>query len=439
MSSSNSTSSCGLLRPEDLLLLKQNDLSSALEGVFFGILITLAIVGFYYLGRQGLFKISRHQTPSPSASKLKFPGLSKSKSTSTSSNISTSSKAKLILALLILFMTLSSTAVFISHVRWDMADISRVGGGDANEEKVINKLNFVAVLLARVTYVLSDAIVIWRAWALYTFDEHGRIVRLLLTICMIGTCTGAFVDAGFNLRNATNDVDGNGAATKYALYVPLLVTNLVATSLIGYKFWKYRKFLKHNKLRPDPSERPSESSGPSVEQILIILLESGGAFVVLWIISALAALGLFTDTGTVVVACIMPHLSSICPIGIIILVALHKSECENTRIAGETYRSHFEPNRSRISGNESLPPMTFTRVAAARSQPSSNSMTSDSDSSPVQMVSIDRRQDDIKADSSQNMKSFGSASSGDAYFISVGSVMGSPQTSRGTGDLEAGL
>ncbi|THU84615.1 hypothetical protein K435DRAFT_971074 [Dendrothele bispora CBS 962.96] len=327
-----------LLNPDDLTLLRANDISFAIEGIFFGILITLFAIGLYHLGRQGLFK----GTPS--------------------------SRGRLLLASVILIMSLSAAGVFIAHLQWGQADLSRIGAGSQNTDVAIGKFNAVAVILGRITFVLGDSIVVWRAWVLYSSDNYRVIIRMILAGCVLGSCVGAFVDAGFNLKDSTNDADGPGT-TKYALYVPLLVTNVVATSLVGYKFWLYRRSLRKPEKYRSKDEIRGSSQKPAVEKILIVLLESGFAFFIVWIISALAALGFFGDIGKSVMACITPHLSSIYPTLIIILVALHKSEIDSMTMSSIEFssssgRQHTGRSERDIEreAEDNVYPLSFTQA-----------------------------------------------------------------------------
>ncbi|KAK7444057.1 hypothetical protein VKT23_015454 [Stygiomarasmius scandens] len=368
------------LGSDDVYLLQTNDLSSAIEGVFFGILITLVTIGFYHLGRQGLFKGN------------------------------STSRARLLLAIIILIMTVSCASCFISHVRWDQADISRVGAGNQNEEVVIEKLNTIVVLFGRVTYVLGDGVVVWRAWILYASDDHRIIIRLILAACMLGSCAGAFVDGAFNIKDATNDVDGSGG-TKYALYIPLLVTNVVATTLIVYKFLQYRKSIKMQ------VQHSSNSGGKAprhtVERILIILIETGCAFFIVWIISALSALGLFTDAGKTVVACIMPHLSSIYPTLIVILVTLHKSEVSSTTGASTiAFTRSSKREREDVEQAIETHPLSFTQPVSHVSNPQHEDISM----GPIQ-------------GQESNVQSLDSSKS--PFFISVGSIRESNYSSTG--------
>ncbi|KAJ7211428.1 hypothetical protein C8J57DRAFT_1399872 [Mycena rebaudengoi] len=89
---------------------------------------------------------------------------------------------------------------------------------------------------------MSDAIVCWRAWVLY----HNNLkVRLVLILCLLGSSAGATPHMTFGALWLFGDekLDPSGS---HALIVvlPLLVINIVATSLMAYKMWQYRQQIK---------------------------------------------------------------------------------------------------------------------------------------------------------------------------------------------------
>ncbi|KAF9062012.1 hypothetical protein BDP27DRAFT_1484412 [Rhodocollybia butyracea] len=105
-------------------------------------------------------------------------------------------------------------------------------------------------------YLLSDGVVCWRAWVLY---PHNKAAKFLLVICMLGSicvyqffhfilaCWGteilydeAAVATGFAIGTNLRLVDFDASPTALSnliYYVPLLLTNVVATILVGAKFW----------------------------------------------------------------------------------------------------------------------------------------------------------------------------------------------------------
>ncbi|THU82386.1 hypothetical protein K435DRAFT_808330 [Dendrothele bispora CBS 962.96] len=94
--------------------------------------------------------------------------------------------------------------------------------------------------IVRTAYLLSDGIVIWRAWILC---PSNPLLKLAMCICMILSCIGIFLDMGLTAQKLLRDPVNFGAKTKILLMVvPLLVTNLGATSVIIYKMINMGKF-----------------------------------------------------------------------------------------------------------------------------------------------------------------------------------------------------
>jgi len=116
-------------------------------------------------------------------------------------------------------------------------------------------------------YCLSDLIVVWRAWALW---PGSRFVRWVLGSVMaitagmflialtrltphsqfylyeVCTITNAIILSVGNLRGLTTS-GSNGpliteSASRALLFVPLMVTNVLATLLICYKAWHVYQF-----------------------------------------------------------------------------------------------------------------------------------------------------------------------------------------------------
>ncbi|KAL1675157.1 hypothetical protein EV122DRAFT_173218, partial [Schizophyllum commune] len=113
-------------------------------------------------------------------------------------------------------------------------------------------------------YILSDALVVWRAWILW---PHSRLARGALWVGMTGS-VGALLVARYPQARAF----GRIAFTPKSLAstLPLVITNLLATTLVGMQLWAYRR---------DVAASLGPFSGESrVGGILLLLLESGVVF-----------------------------------------------------------------------------------------------------------------------------------------------------------------
>ncbi|KAK1223537.1 hypothetical protein PQX77_013586 [Marasmius sp. AFHP31] len=189
-------------------------------------------------------------------------------------------------------------------------------------EELGTRLTIVANTMLRINWVLSDAIVVWRAWI---FWPRNRIVQGVLSVCFIGTVGTMIADItriALSFYDKGPPVTAGGGAVMVAL--PPLVTNLVATGLIGLKAWTYSRGIQ-----PYLAEFRVEKSA-SVGKVMLLLIESGLFYSTLWIFILVTNLVRNDVTGEIspIVAGMSISLAGIYPMLVIILVALKKSYAE---------------------------------------------------------------------------------------------------------------
>ncbi|EKM61611.1 uncharacterized protein PHACADRAFT_204776 [Phanerochaete carnosa HHB-10118-sp] len=125
-----------------------------------------------------------------------------------------------------------------------------------------------------VNIILSDCIVLWRAWVLWS-------KRRLLTAISVVLVSSTLVMSSLNVRNScqigyttgnefTNDVYG------LAAFVLSLLTNIWATSLISYKAWRHRNSVRR--------AFKGGSAGTRSAKILMLFVDSGLLYCGLWIL-----------------------------------------------------------------------------------------------------------------------------------------------------------
>ncbi|THV01092.1 hypothetical protein K435DRAFT_793558 [Dendrothele bispora CBS 962.96] len=110
--------------------------------------------------------------------------------------------------------------------------------------KVLTTRSTLAVdFIVRMNFLLSDGIVIWRAWVLF---PSGIIAKAVLVFCMLAASICTFLDGGLDApRKFLDDFQilphKNHGSTAVSLLtiLPLLMTNITATSLIAYKTCKW--------------------------------------------------------------------------------------------------------------------------------------------------------------------------------------------------------
>ncbi|KAJ7595431.1 hypothetical protein C8J56DRAFT_883648 [Mycena floridula] len=195
-------------------------------------------------------------------------------------------------------------------------------------------------ILTRVQFLISDSIVVWRAWVIW--NDH-RQVHTLLVFCLIGSAVGTTIDFTFaTLWELGNDKFTPTGPRTLIMILPLLLTNLIATALIGYKVWyeflssvegnilkylirKYRAELK----RCLGSEAKKKTQ---VERVLILLTESGTIYCLIWVVYfSIDLLGDVTSSLEYqLTTALLPKLTAIYPIFIILLITLDKANLEST-------------------------------------------------------------------------------------------------------------
>ncbi|KAJ7211455.1 hypothetical protein C8J57DRAFT_1483849 [Mycena rebaudengoi] len=172
---------------------------------------------------------------------------------------------------------------------------------------------------------------------------------------------GYSTTTAFNLTGATTHMSFGALwlfgdekfdpSTSHALIqvLPLLVTNIVSASLMGYKMWQYQQQIKVQLDFP-------KNKKTRVERILVILTESGMIYRLIWILflyTILTNQGEDT-TGYKTVANMIPQLSAIFPVIIVLPVSFDRTHLESTVIGISTNTDsdpiHFVGNTTGSTG-----------------------------------------------------------------------------------------
>ncbi|THU93484.1 hypothetical protein K435DRAFT_861481 [Dendrothele bispora CBS 962.96] len=97
------------------------------------------------------------------------------------------------------------------------------------------RIDIAVIYVQRLNFIACDLIAVWRAWILY---PRNLVAKIVLILCMIGSFAGIFVRAGLGTEEALREVgDTGGPLEMLEQTLPLLITNLVSTSMIAYKAW----------------------------------------------------------------------------------------------------------------------------------------------------------------------------------------------------------
>lgn len=180
----------------------------------------------------------------------------------------------------------------------------------------------VVATIARVIYILNEVVCAWRAAVMWNFDR--RVVAVLM-VFLIGTTSAAGVNLGRTLRpifaasQQPSPPDTRTGLGESALILtgPVLATNILSTALIGIKAWQHRGVLLEGLGRSSAAIR--------AEKMFVISVESGLAYIAIWVIYLVSTFRVLPDPGFDVMDAILVYVSGLYPTGVIIFVALRKS------------------------------------------------------------------------------------------------------------------
>ncbi|TRM59653.1 hypothetical protein BD626DRAFT_572595 [Schizophyllum amplum] len=192
-----------------------------------------------------------------------------------------------------------------------------------------------AAALARINYILSDAIVTWRAWILW---PQNRPVMCALALALLLTTVGGFSEFGYTYAkygpsSATSSLPDRTDNVIRACAAALLVvlTNLLSTTLVAIKVWQYRRDVKSHLGRTTQTR---------VEKILLLLAESGVLYSAIW----LAYLAVGFDNVDVYdghdltvadgISVVIPSIAGIYPTLVVLICALQNSPTHHIETIG---------------------------------------------------------------------------------------------------------
>ncbi|KAF9255078.1 hypothetical protein L218DRAFT_1008953 [Marasmius fiardii PR-910] len=257
-------------------------------------------------------------------------------------------RSRMLLLILTSVMFLASLGVVIVDMMICLHQASSYGLDAPTTRSLTFDLRLASEVLMRLNFLLGDVIVVWRTWVVWS---NSLKARLLLAFCMLATIgtgigNGAITILDF-IRNASRS-----NAFSLILTIPPLVTNIVATLLIGLQVWNYRKHIKL--ILTEERSRTSTR----VEHVLVILIESGVFYCAVWVLILLAGLDVMTPANNTLIDGIAVSLTGMYPTFIVIMVSLNKSQADTVfSSAGGTAMQNSQPLHFHATprSSESLP------------------------------------------------------------------------------------
>ncbi|KAJ7191435.1 hypothetical protein GGX14DRAFT_481563 [Mycena pura] len=219
-------------------------------------------------------------------------------------------RARQLLLMITVTMLLLSTAHLALYVVGVLLQLQALAAEYDNHiiTVTLRRLNFTETFLRRLMYFLSDVVVVWRAWAIWT---NNRMVHAALAVCLFGTGATSLTLAVFNYNTQFKHIEYETLEQNFLGTFGLLVTNFFATLLISWKFWYYRRNIKVYFSRTDRGNTKTEG-------VLILLMESGALYCTFWVLLMLGDFGYFGDFGF---EWFQPYISGLYPTLIIFMVS----------------------------------------------------------------------------------------------------------------------
>ncbi|KAJ7604138.1 hypothetical protein FB45DRAFT_64564 [Roridomyces roridus] len=210
---------------------------------------------------------------------------------------------------IILIMLVGATAHLALYMAWMIVQLPSLAAEYVDRTMLLNRLGLAQTWIRRLTYFLSDIIVVWRAWVIW---PNNRIVHAGLFVCLLATGATSLTLAVFNYNTQFRHKHYHALEQNFLGTFPLLITNFASTALISYKLWYYRQNIKKHLNRAGGSKT-------KVESVLILLMESGGLYLAFWILLMVGDFGYYgPDFGF---EWFQPNISGLYPTVIILMVS----------------------------------------------------------------------------------------------------------------------
>jgi len=204
---------------------------------------------------------------------------------------------------------------------------SRIGFGVAHMGADPFAWGGVEVSLVVLNFLLSDAVVLWRAWILWERSLPIKMFSLMLYFSTLGMSV-AHIYIPLHERSMDKLIEGDlfvldqwGLAT----LVLSLVTNVWATFLIALKCWHHRREIRN-------FLEGAASTTSFVERVCLLLIETGIFYVAVWVFYLYASIAAHSGASNVFIDLMiygLIQLVGIYPTIIIILVSLGQTRAEH--------------------------------------------------------------------------------------------------------------
>ncbi|KAJ7584589.1 hypothetical protein C8J56DRAFT_951392 [Mycena floridula] len=238
-SSAMSSTTIRLLTPEQVIEVQQFAVgATACAALGYGTYLILSFRAMYVLIRRGLWE----------------------------------SRPRCVLLAAVLMMFIATTTVFVGDIGIALNQVRFFGENPyPTGPRSFDHSNIVRSVASRILVLLSDAIIVWRAWVIC----NRRALKIILSCCMLGALVGTLFEGIKVLKSLAAGRPSETMAVFLSMMLPILTTNLVATLAIGHKAWVYRRTVRNN---PSVISVSTEAHN----KVFLLFLESGLLYLVVW-------------------------------------------------------------------------------------------------------------------------------------------------------------
>jgi len=180
----------------------------------------------------------------------------------------------------------------------------------------------VIVYLPTINYILSDGIVVWRAWVVWGPDRRFIIFAppLLSLVCtLILSATGA----AFVYLSDDYESERKGSVSRYlgwTVWGFSVGTNIWATGLICIRTWQHRQAVR--------SLLGKETTRSIAEKVLVFMVESGALYLCIWVVYMTLSFIQWTGGLVLFIDAAIVQIVGIYPMTIVVLVTMRLSTAE---------------------------------------------------------------------------------------------------------------
>ncbi|KAF8183498.1 hypothetical protein K438DRAFT_1838969 [Mycena galopus ATCC 62051] len=232
-----------------------------------------------------------------------------------------------------LTMLLAATAHLALYMGYILIQFPTLAAEYVDPSVIMDRLYISQTWLRRMTYFLSDIIVVWRAWVIW---RDNRYVYAALAVCILTTGVTSLTLAVFNTKITFQGAHYSTDTQNFLGTFGLLVTNFIATALIMWKLWYYRQNIKKYINR-------TENKNTKVEIFLILLMETGGLYCTFWIFLMIGDYGHYGHEFEL--EWFQPNISGIYPTVVIFMVSRQMMLSEEV-LSNPSLSSSHTPDRT---------------------------------------------------------------------------------------------